>query len=58
MILAECKKRNIPCYLINTSYWWSKNDLEKNVTISNIDEDKGLKYLIYKTICFTRAVIR
>jgi len=31
MILKECKKRNIPCHIINTSEAWvSKNDLEKD----------------------------
>ena len=30
MIAKECKKRNIPCHIINTSEAWvSKNDLEK-----------------------------
>ena len=58
MILAECKKRDIPCYLINTSEAWvSKNDLEKGIlTISNIDgEDTQVEFELSKTICFTRA---
>ena len=58
MILAECKKRNIPCYLIDTSEAWvSKNDLEKGtLTISNIDgEDTKAEFDLSKTICFTRA---
>ena len=58
MILAECKKRNIPCYLIDTSEAWvSKNDLEKGtLTISNIDgEDTQAEFDLSKTICFTRA---
>jgi len=58
MILAECKKRNIPCHLINTSEAWvSKNDLEKGtLTISNIDgEDTKAEFDLSKTICFTRA---
>ena len=30
MILDECKKRKIPCFIINTQEAWvSKNDLEK-----------------------------
>ena len=30
MIEAECQRRNIPCFIINTSEAWvSKNDLEK-----------------------------
>mgnify|MGYP001217679506 FL=1 len=58
MILAECKKRNISCHLINTSEAWvSKNDLEKGtLTISNIDgEDTKAEFDLSKTICFTRA---
>ena len=43
MILAECKKRNIPCYLINTSEAWvSKNDLEK---AGVLDDETGLALL-------------
>ncbi len=58
MILAECKKRNITCHLINTSEAWvSKNDLEKGtLTISNIDgKDTQAEFDLSKTICFTRA---
>ena len=32
MIEKECERRNIPCYVINTSEAWvSKNDLEKSI---------------------------
>ena len=58
MIEAECKRRNIPCFIINTSEAWiSKNDLEKGtLTISNIDgEDTKAEFDLPKTICFTRA---
>ena len=58
MILKECKKRNIPCHIINTSEAWvSKNDLEKGtLLISNIDgEDTEIEFDLSKTICFTRA---
>ena len=58
MILKECKSRNIPCYIINTSEAWvSKNDLEKGtLLVSNIDgEDTEIEFDLSKTICFTRA---
>ena len=58
MILKECKKRNIPCHIINTSEAWvSKNDLEKGtLLISNIDgEDTEIEFDHSKTMCFTRA---
>ena len=58
MILKECKKRNIPCHIINTSEAWvSKNDLEKGtLLVSNIDgEDTEIEFDLSKTICFTRA---
>ena len=58
MILKVCKKRNIPCHIINTSEAWvSKNDLEKGtLLISNIDgEDTEIEFDLSKTICFTRA---
>ena len=58
MIAKECKKRNIPCHIINTSEAWvSKNDLEKGtLLISNIDgEDTEIEFDLSKTICFTRA---
>ena len=58
MILKECKKRNIPCYIINTSEAWvSKNDLEKGtLLVSNIDgEDTEVEFELSKTICFVRA---
>ena len=58
MILKECKKRNIPCYIINTSEAWvSKNDLEKGtLLVSNIDgEDNEAEFELSKTICFVRA---
>ena len=58
MILKECKKRNIPCHIINTSEAWvSKNDLEKGtLLVSNIDgEDTEIDFELSKTICFTRA---
>ena len=58
MILKECKKRNIPCHIINTSEAWvSKNDLEKGtLLISNIDgEDTEIEFDLSKTICYTRA---
>ena len=58
MILKECKKRNIPCHIINTSEAWvSKNDLEKGtLLISNIDgEDPEIEFDLSKTMCFTRA---
>ena len=58
MILKECKKRNIPCHIINTSEAWvSKNDLEKGtLLISNIDgEDTEIEFDLSKTMCFTRA---
>ena len=58
MIQKECKRRNIPCYIINTSEAWvSKNDLEKGtLLISNIDgEDTEIEFDLSKTICFTRA---
>ena len=58
MILKECKKRNIPCYIINTTEAWvSKNDLEKGtLLVSNIDgEDTEIEFNLSKTICFTRA---
>ena len=57
-ILKECKKRNIPCHIINTSEAWvSKNDLEKGtLLVSNIDgEDTEIEFDLSKTICFTRA---
>ena len=57
-ILKECKKRNIPCYIINTSEAWvSKNDLEKGtLLVSNIDgEDTEVDFELSKTICFVRA---
>ena len=58
MILKECKKRNIPCYIINTSEAWvSKNDLEKGTLfVSNIDgKDTEVEFELSKTICFARA---
>ena len=58
MILKECKKRNIPCHIINTSEAWiSKNDLEKGtLLVSNIDgEDTEIEFDLSKTICFVRA---
>jgi RimK family alpha-L-glutamate ligase len=58
MILKECKKRNIPCHIINTSEAWvSKNDLEKGtLLVSNIDgEDTEVEFELSKTICFVRA---
>ena len=58
MIQKECKRRNIPCYIINTSEAWvSKNDLEKGtLLISNIDgEDTEIEFDLSKTMCFTRA---
>ena len=58
MILKECKSRNIPCHISNTSEAWvSKNDLEKGtLLISNIDgEDTEIEFDLSKTICFTRA---
>jgi len=58
MILKECKKRNIPCHVINTSEAWvSKNDLEKGtLLVSNIDgEDTEVEFELSKTICFVRA---
>jgi len=58
MLLKECKKRNIPCYIVNTSEAWvSKNDLEKGtLLVSNIDgEDTEMEFELSKTICFTRA---
>ena len=58
MILDECKKRKIPCYIINTQEAWvSKNDLEKGtLLISNIDgEDTESEFEIAKTVCFIRA---
>ena len=58
MISKECKKRNIPCHIINTSEAWvSKNDLEKGtLLVSNIDgEDTEIEFELSKTICFTRA---
>ena len=58
MIEAECQRRNIPCFIINTSEAWiSKNDLEKGTLfVSNIDgEDKGVEFELSKTICFARA---
>jgi len=57
-ILKECKKRNIPCHIINTSEAWiSKNDLEKGtLLVSNIDgEDTEVEFELSKTICFVRA---
>ena len=57
-ILKECKKRNIPCHIINTSEAWvSKNDLEKGtLLVSNIDgEDTEVDFDLSKTICFVRA---
>ena len=57
-ILKECKKRNIPCHIVNTSEAWiSKNDLEKGTLfVSNIDgEDTEIEFDLSKTICFTRA---
>jgi len=57
-ILKECKKRNIPCHIINTSEAWvSKNDLEKGtLLVSNIDgEDTEVDFELSKTICFVRA---
>ena len=57
-ILKECKKRNIPCHIVNTSEAWiSKNDLEKGtLLVSNIDgEDTEIEFDLSKTICFTRA---
>ena len=58
MIEAECQRRNIPCFIINTSEAWiSKNDLEKGTLfVSNIDgEDKEAEFELSKTICFARA---
>ena len=58
MILKECKNRNIPCHIINTSEAWvSKNDLEKGTLyVSNIDgEDTEVEFELSKTICFARA---
>ena len=58
MILDECKKRKIPCFIINTQEAWvSKNDLEKgSLLISNTDgEDTEAEFDITKTICFVRA---
>ncbi len=58
MIEAECKRRNIPCFIINTSEAWvSKNDLEKGTLfVSNIDgEDREAEFELSKTICFARA---
>ena len=58
MISKECKKRNIPCHIINTSEAWvSKKDLEKGtLLVSNIDgEDTEIEFELSKTICFTRA---
>ena len=58
MIKKECKSRNIPCYIINTSEAWvSKNDLEKGTLyVSNIDgEDTEVEFELSKTICFARA---
>ena len=58
MILKECKTRNIPCHIINTSEAWvSKNDLEKGTLyVSNIDgEDTEVEFELSKTICFARA---
>ena len=57
-ILKECKKRNIPCHIIDTTEAWvSKNDLEKGtLLVSNIDgEDTEIEFDLSKTICFTRA---
>ena len=57
-ILKECKKRKIPCFIINTTEAWvSKNDLEKGtLLISNIDgEDTEAEFELSKTICFVRA---
>ena len=57
-ILKECKKRNIPCHIINTTEAWvSKNDLEKGtLLVSNIDgEDTEVDFELSKTICFVRA---
>ena len=56
MIAKECKSRNIPCHIINTSEAWvSKNDLEKGtLLISNIDgEDTEIEFDLSKTMCFT-----
>ena len=58
MIEAECQRRNIPCFIINTSEAWiSKNDLEKGTLfVSNIyGEDKEAEFELSKTICFARA---
>ena len=58
MIEKECERRNIPCYIINTSEAWvSKNDLEKGTLfVSNIDgEDREAEFELSKTICFARA---
>jgi len=58
MILEECKKRKIPCFIINTKEAWvSKNDLEKDtLSISNIDgKDTEAEFEISKTVCFVRA---
>ena len=58
MIEKECQRRNIPCYIINTSEAWvSKNDLEKGTLfVSNIDgEDREAEFELSKTICFARA---
>ena len=58
MIAKECKSRNIPCHIINTSEAWvSKNDLEKDTLyLSNIDgEDTEVEFELSKTICFARA---
>ena len=58
MLLKECKKRNIPCYIVNTSEAWvSKNDLEKGtLLVSNIDgKDTEVDFELSKTICFVRA---
>jgi len=58
MIEKECERRNIPCFIINTSEAWvSKNDLEKGTLfVSNIDgEDREAEFELSKTICFARA---
>ena len=58
MILDECKKRKIDCYIINTQEAWvSKNDLEKGtLLISNIDgKDTEAEFDISRTVCFIRA---
>ena len=52
MIQKECKRRNIPCYIINTSEAWVyKKRLEKGTLyVSNIDgEDTEVEFELSKT---------